>query len=66
MYFEAFMKYDRGYHYDIEIGEDEVIFKEYDAEFSIVVAIDEFVRFFIMLDDFVINNDVIGHEDKYM
>lgn len=66
MYFGAFEKHDRSYHFDIKIGDDGLFFKEYPADFSVLAAVNEFIRFFIMLDDFIINNDVIANEENYI
>ena len=63
-YFNIFEKNDKNYHYDIKI-KNGIIFKDYPLERNINVAIDEFVRFYIMLDDFMMNNNVIGQEEKF-
>ena len=63
-YFNIFEKNDKNYHYDIKI-KNGIIFKNYPLETSINVAIDEFVRFYILLDDFIINNNVIGQEERF-
>ena len=44
---------------------DGKIYKDYQMDFSVDVAINEFIRFYIMLDDFIINKDVIGHEEDF-
>lgn len=63
-YFKIFEKYDSNYHYDIKIKNGK-IYKNYDKEFNIIVAINEFIRFYIMFDDFMIKNNVIGNEKKF-
>ena len=63
-YFNLFTAYDKKYHYEIEIA-DGVIFKRYPSSFNLTVALNEFIRFFIILDDFIIENDVIGHEEDF-
>lgn len=63
-YFNIFEKYDKNYHYDIKIKKGK-IYKDYLEDRSIITAIDEFIRFYIMLDDFIINNSVIGAENKF-
>ena len=63
-YFNIFEKYDKNYHFDIKI-KNGVIYKDYSKESSPTVAINEFIRFYIMLDDFIINNGVIGSEEKF-
>ena len=64
-YYQIFEKYDNNYHYEIKLKNNK-LHKEYSIETNIVVAIDEFIRFFIMLDDFMINNNVIGHEENFL
>lgn len=64
-YYNIFEKYDNNYHYDIKIKNGK-IFKEYEKESNIAVSINEFIRLFIMLDDFIINNNVIGNEGKFI
>ena len=59
-----FEKFDKNHHYSIGLKRGKIC-KDYHAEFNIVVAVNEFIRFFIMLDDFIINNDVIGHEENF-
>lgn len=63
-YFNIFEKYDKNIHFDIKIKNGK-IYKEYSEEYNIAVAVNEFIRFFIMFDDFFINNDVIGHEENF-
>ena len=63
-YFDIFTAYDNNHHYGLEI-EDGVIFKRYPNEYSLTVALNEFIRAFILLDDFIISKDVIGNEDSF-
>ena len=63
-YFNIFMKNDKHYHYDMQILND-VIYKEYPENHSVTMALNDFIRFFIMFDDFIIDNDVIGHEEDF-
>ena len=63
-YFNIFMKHDKHYHYDMQIVND-VIYKEYPENHSVTMALNDFIRFFIMFDDFIIDNDVIGHEEDF-
>lgn len=63
-YFDIFEKHDKNYHYDINL-KDGNFSKTYSADTNIAVAINEFVRFFILLDDFILNNDVIGNEEIF-
>ena len=63
-YFKIFEKYDKNRHYGMGVKEG-VFCKAYEEEFSLVCAVDEFVRFFVLLDDFILNNNVIGHEEEF-
>lgn len=63
-YYNIFKNYDKNHHYDVNIKKGKLC-KEYPQETNIVVAINEFIRFIIMFDDFIINNDVIGHEENF-
>lgn len=64
-YFSAFERYGAGCHYGVKIKNGRFC-KEYDGEQSIVVAINELIRFFILLDDFILANDVIGNEENFV
>ncbi len=64
-YYNTFNKYDKNYHYGI-ILKNGMFYKEYDEEYSLTCALNEFIRFFILLDDFIINNNVIGQEEKFI
>ena len=64
-YFNIFEKHDESYHYDINI-KNGLFCKDYSNETNIVVAINEFIRFFILIDDFIIDNGVIGQEEKFI
>jgi hypothetical protein len=50
-YFRLFEQGDKRDHFGIGVS-DQCFFKQYDADFGVRVAIDEFIRFFIRLDDF--------------
>ena len=63
-YFNIFMKHDKHYHYDMQILND-VIYKEYPENHSVTMALNDFIRFFIMFDDFIMDNDVICHEEDF-
>ena len=56
-YFELFDKNDGNYHFDIAL-KDGYICKSYRFNYSLASAIDEFIRFFISLDEFMGNNDI--------
>ena len=63
-YFNIFERFDKNYHFDITLKNGK-FYKSYKEDSNVVVAINEFIRFFIMLDDFIINNNVIGREEEY-
>ena len=63
-YFKLFEKNDKNYHFDIKIKNGK-IYKDYKYNYNVAVAINEFIRFFVMLDDFIIKNGVIGHEEDF-
>jgi hypothetical protein len=56
-YFGLFCEKDEGYHFEIGL-KDNYIFKNYDFNYSLMSAIDEFIRFFIRLDEFMRKNDI--------
>lgn len=64
-YFNVFEKYDKNYHYDMQIKKGKLT-KDYSQETNIITAINEFVRFIILFDNFIINNDVIGNEEHFI
>ena len=64
-YFGIFEKHDKNYHYGMQINEH-IFYKEYQNDYNLMRAIDEFIRFFILLDDFIIKNNVIGHEEDFV
>ena len=64
-YYNVFEKYDKNYHFNIKIKKGKIS-KDYSQETNIVNSINEFVRYIIMFDDFIINNDVVGHEENFV
>lgn len=56
-YYDLFNKEDKAYHFGIELKND-YICKNYRFDYSLIAAIDEFVRFFILLDEFMRKNDI--------
>ena len=56
-YFDLFCKEDKHYHYQIELIEDHIC-KKYRYDYSLMSALDEFIRFFILLDWFMEKNDI--------
>ena len=63
-YFNIFMSRDEHYHYDMEIR-DNIIFRTFENDFNPNVAVDEVIRFFVRFDDYILENDVIGHEEDF-
>ena len=57
-YFDLFNEKDQNYHYDILL-DNNYIHKKYNFDYSLMSAIDEFVRFFVYLDDFMGKNDIV-------
>ena len=64
-YFNSFMKHDKNYHYEILISDEGLVFKEFKNNYNPACAIDEFIRFFILFDDFIMDNNVIGNEEDF-
>lgn len=56
-YFHLFLQNDTNCHYDIQSSKEK-IYKVYPENFSVAVALDEFVRFFIALDDFILKHNI--------
>ncbi len=56
-YFDLFEKEDKNYHYKIEFKNNHIC-KNYRFDYSLTAAIDEFIRFFILLDEFMRKNDI--------
>ena len=52
-YYDLFMQNDLNCHYDIK-REGAYLYKKYDSERSVRTAVDEFVKFFVYLDDFML------------
>ena len=57
-YFDLFMEKDTNDHFSIEF-KNNIILKKYPENFNVRMAISEFVRYFIYLDDYLINNNII-------
>ena len=47
------MEKDKNNHYDIKL-ENNYLYKKYEEDYSVIRAVDEFVRFFIYLDDYIL------------
>ena len=52
-YYNLFIEKDTHYHYDIK-REGAYLYKKYEADRSARTAVDEFVKFFVYLDDFML------------
>ncbi len=57
-YFDLFMEKDNNNHFEIKLENDH-IHKKYKYDYSLVAALDEFIRFFIYLDDFMNKNNIV-------
>ena len=57
-YYNKFMSEDKHHHYGIEL-KDEHICKKYRFDYSLMSALDEFIRFFVHLDNFMRDNDIV-------
>ena len=51
-YFNMFSEKDQSYHYEIGLKDDHIC-KRYDYDFSLLAALDEFVKFFVALENFM-------------
>ncbi|MBO7150028.1 MAG: hypothetical protein J6V71_03955 [Clostridia bacterium] len=56
-YYDLFNKKDKSYHFDVQL-KDDYICKNYRFDYSLMSAIDEFIRYFILLDEFMRKNDI--------
>jgi len=56
-YYDLFEQKDKNYHFEIEL-KNNYICKNYQFDYSLMSAIDEFIRFFIFLDEFMSENDI--------
>ena len=63
-YFDLFKRHFNGYYYDMEL-KNGLFSKAYNEEHSPLHAINDFVRFIILFDNFMLENDVIGHESDF-
>ena len=52
------MERDSNNHFEIKLENDH-IHKKYKYDYSLVAALDEFIRFFIYLDDFMNKNNIV-------
>ncbi|MBO5327978.1 MAG: hypothetical protein J6B04_02255 [Clostridia bacterium] len=56
-YYDLFNKKDKAFHFGIELKNNRIC-KKYRFDYSLIAAIDEFIRFFILLDEFIRKNDI--------
>ena len=63
-YFDIFKRHFDGYYYEME-QKNGIFQKTYNEEYSLLHAVNEFVRFAIILDDFMMKNDVVGNEENF-
>ena len=63
-YFSIFKAYSQSDCFGIHVRRER-FYKEYGQEDSVVVVIDQFVRFVLQLENFILENDVIGHEENF-
>ena len=56
-YYDLFCDRDPAYHFEIQ-RKDNFLCKNYRFDYSVISAIDEFIRFFIRLDEFMQKNDI--------
>ena len=56
-YLELFEAEDKNFHFDITL-KDGYICKSYRFDYSLSSAIDEFIRYFILLDEFMRKNNI--------
>ena len=57
-YYDLFNEKDPNYNYEIELNNNHIC-KFYKYDDSLMSAIDEFIRFFIYLDQFMRDNDIV-------
>ncbi len=56
-YIQLFLQNDHNDYYDFQFTKEK-IYKGYPEHFSIYMALDQFVRFFISLDNFIMNQNI--------
>ncbi|MBQ8425442.1 MAG: hypothetical protein IJX17_05425 [Clostridia bacterium] len=56
-YYDLFMEKDPNYRYEIKL-DGNIIYKKYPSNFNVRVAVNEFVRFFVHLDEFILKNNL--------
>ena len=56
-YYDLFMQNDKNNHYEIKLNNN-LIYKKYPDNFNLTFALNEFIRFFIDLDNFIKDNNL--------
>ena len=64
-YYRIFKKHVKDCYYDVKLV-DGVLTMRCKNNFNVTVAINDFLRFMIMFDDFIVNNCVIGREEDFV
>ena len=57
-YMSLFEAQDKHYHFHIR-EHNGFLYKQYRFDHSLMAALDQFIRFFVYLDDFMLNNEII-------
>lgn len=57
-YYDLFINNDKNRHYNIKLKKN-YICKKYNFNFSLIAAIDEFIKFFVYLDAFMEVNSIV-------
>lgn len=64
-YYGIFRKHVPECYYDVKIV-DGVLMMQCKNNYNVAVAISDFIKFMIMFDDFIVNNNVIGREEDFV
>lgn len=64
-YYGIFRKHVPECYYDVKIVEG-VLTMQCKNNYNVAVAISDFIKFMIMFDDFIVNNNVIGREEDFV
>lgn len=57
-YYDLFVKSGL-FNYNIQL-ENDIFYKNYEFNYNVVTALDEFIRFFISFDNFVMDNNLLA------
>ena len=57
-YISLFDAQDKHYHFHIR-EHNGFVFKQYGFDFALMAALDQFVRFFVYLDDFMLEKEIV-------